>query len=159
MGPAVFVEERDIESVLRKYKADSSVKPKVKHLDEYIHNYFNSLRGELMNYLDELDKKVRMELCYPYLSKHGFANVYKKLKKREYRKIGQKEFRQFYDATQKLSVEEYNQEERFLYEQATRKHQKLMNLVFETMGNLQNRLNSIDSSVQCKMDTTLEIKI
>jgi hypothetical protein len=51
---------------------------------------------ELMNYLDELDKKVRMELCYPYLSRHGLATAYKKLKKREYRKVGQKEFRQFY---------------------------------------------------------------
>ena len=58
-----------------------------------------------------------------------------------------------------MAVEEYKQEERFLYEQATRKHQKLMSLVFETATNLQNRLNSIDPTVQCKMDTTLEVKI
>jgi hypothetical protein len=32
MGPSIFVEERDIESILRKYKADSNVKPKVKNL-------------------------------------------------------------------------------------------------------------------------------
>ncbi len=34
-----------------------------------------------------------------------------------------------------------------------------MSLVFETATNLQNRLNSIDPTVQCKMDTTLEVKI
>lgn len=34
-----------------------------------------------------------------------------------------------------------------------------MSLVFETATNLQNRLNSIDPNVQCKMDTTLEVKI
>jgi hypothetical protein len=54
----------------------------VKTLEERIHNYFSLLKIELNNYVDEIDKKIRTELCYPYLTKNGIIGVYKKLKKR-----------------------------------------------------------------------------
>lgn len=115
MGPSTLVPEKEVEVLLKKYKVENWVKPKVKTLEETIHNYFNYLKIELNNYIDEVDKKLRTELCYPYLSKYGIVGVYKKLKKREYKKVQQREFRQFYEQTINLRIEDFTREEKMLY--------------------------------------------
>ena len=59
MGPSILVPEKEVELLLKKYKVENWVKPKVKTLEETVHNYFNYLKIELNNYIDEVDKKLR----------------------------------------------------------------------------------------------------
>lgn len=85
--------------------------------------------------------------------------MYKRLKKREYKKVTQKEFRTFYQATQKLDNSEYNFEEKKLYEEAVRKYSAEFEKFTDLVGNLEKSVNSVDSTVQLKIDRAIEAKI
>lgn len=88
----------------------------------------------MIGFLDDFDRKARTELCYPYLNKRGLVNTYRQLKKRDYRKLNQKDFRIFYEATSKLDIGEYHSQERVLYDEAVIKYSGEFNRIVEALN-------------------------
>ena len=46
------------------------------------------------------------QIGHPYLSQNNLFTTYKRLKKKDYKKIQQKDFRHFYEASRKISDKE-----------------------------------------------------
>lgn len=106
MGPTIFLSEAEVAALLRKYTLDGSLRPKCRLLQEAIYSYFNLLKTELSNSIDAVCKNAVTQIGYPYLHNNSTLSTYKRLKNKEYKKIVQKEFRNLYELSQRVTEEE-----------------------------------------------------
>lgn len=106
MGPTIFLSEADVAALLKKYTLDGSLRPKCRVLQEAVYSYFNLLKTEIASSIDTLCKNTVTQIGYPYLHNNSTLSTYKRLKNKEYKKIVQKEFRNMYELSLKVSEEE-----------------------------------------------------
>jgi len=85
---------------------DSNIKPKCRVLQEAIYSYFTLIKTEITSSIEIACKNIINQIGYPYLYANNALSTYKKLKNKEYKKIGQKDFKFLYDLTQKVTDKE-----------------------------------------------------
>lgn len=96
MGTTVFLNEEDVSSILKKFTIDTQSKPKCRMLQEAIYSYFTAIKAEISASIDIVCKNLIYQIGYPYLNAVNSLSTYRRLKNREYRKLGQKDFKNFY---------------------------------------------------------------
>lgn len=133
MGPTIFLNEEDVAALLKKYTVDSSLRPKCRVLQEAIYSYFNLLKTEIMTSIDTVCKNTVTQIGYPYLHNNSTLSTFKRLKNKEYKKIVQKEFKNLYELSLKVTEEEVAGEESRIYGEKVRKTEELLNGLEETM--------------------------
>lgn len=57
------------------------------------------------------------QIGHPFLTENNLLSTYKRLKKKDYKKIQQKDFRYFYEISHKLSEKELLENEKQIYEE------------------------------------------
>ena len=73
------------------------------------------------------------QIGHPYLTHNGLLSTYKRIKKKDYKKIQQKQFRQFYETSQKISENELIENEKRIYLEKVKKKCQFINALEKVM--------------------------
>ena len=90
MGTTIFLQEEDVNALVKKYSLEGYIKPKCRMLQEAVYSYFNLLKTEFVNSIDVASKNIVNQIGYPFLYRNNNLSSYKRLKNKEYRKLIQK---------------------------------------------------------------------
>ena len=68
----------------------NEVKLKCRPLQEAIYNYFMIMKSQISSSLDAVSRAIINKISHPYLEHEGQLGTYKKIKGREFKKLGKK---------------------------------------------------------------------
>lgn len=77
------------------------------------------------------------QIGHPYLSQNNLFTTYKRLKKKDYKKIQQKDFRHFYEASRKISDKELIEKQGKIYLEKVKQKLQLINAVEKSIRGLE----------------------
>ena len=99
------------------------------------------------------------QIGHPYLTHNGLLSTYKRIKKKDYKKIQQKQFRQFYETSQNISENELIENEKRIYLEKVKKKCQFINALEKVMKSIGKINNDFQENYLLSHDETTNQKI
>ena len=83
------------------------------------------------------------QIGHPFLTENHLLTTYKRLKKKDYKKIQQKDFRYLYDSFRKISEKELFENERTIYAEKVKQNIEFINTVERGIRSLERMIKDL----------------
>lgn len=99
------------------------------------------------------------QIGHPYLAQTNMLTTYKRLKKKDYRKIQQKDFRHFYEASQRINEKQLYQKQAKMYLEKVKKKTDFINAIEKAVRAVEKANKDFEEIYFSNHDGSLNMRI